>query len=191
MTLTDQQQSLLEFVKQAHSGQVRKYTGEPYWTHPLAVAEVVSKYDDTPGLTEIALCHDLFEDTAIQREQLKAELIRLDYSQILRIFILNGVEALTDVMTSETYPFMNRAKRKDYEAHRLSKISGHFQTVKYADLIHNTSSIVENDKGFAKKYLNEKRQMLNLMRNGNMNLFIACYKSLVDAELLLLARANA
>lgn len=185
MTLTIQQTALLEFVKSAHEGQIRKYTGEPYWTHPLAVAEIVSEYDDTPGLIEIALCHDLFEDTEVQRDELKAELMRLDYSTMLRIMILNGVEALTDVMTHERYPEMNRADRKDYEAHRLGKIYGNFQTVKYADLIHNTQSIVEHDRGFAVKYIKEKRQMLNRMRTGNMDLFIACYNSLVQAENLL------
>lgn len=185
MKLSAQQTSLLEFVKTAHSGQKRKYTGEPYWTHPLSVAEIVHKYDQTPGLTEIALCHDLFEDTYVQREELKSELIRLGYDQILRIKILTGVEALTDVFIPEHHPDMNRATRKDFEAHRLGKVHGDFQTVKYADLIHNTESIVEHDRGFAVKYIKEKRQMLNLMRNGNMDLFVACYNSLMHAENIL------
>lgn len=34
----------LEIATEAHSGQVRKYTGEPYINHPKAVKDIVSKW---------------------------------------------------------------------------------------------------------------------------------------------------
>lgn len=182
MKLTIQQTGLLEFVKHAHTDQQRKYTNEPYWTHPYAVAELVSKYPHRPGSIEIALCHDLFEDTWVTYDLLKEELDRLNYSVIDQIFILKGVEELTDILTPEKYQHMNRKERKSFEAHRLGKIHGDFQTIKYADLIHNTQSIVKYDKSFAKTYIPEKRQMLNLMRNGQIDLFVECYKTLIEAE---------
>jgi len=183
MKLTPQQLGLLLFIQKAHEGQTRKYTGEPYWNHPYAVAEIVHTFcPDEPNLIEIALCHDLFEDTKIQRQKLLDKLIELDYPINDRIFILNGVEALTDTMTTERYPDFNRKMRKEFEANRLSKIDGYFQTVKYADLIHNTQSLSEHDKNFAKIYLAEKRYMLNLMRNGSMELFVECFNSLTKAE---------
>ena len=182
MQLTTQQTELLDFVKHAHDFQLRKYTNEPYWTHPYAVAELVSRYTQRTGSIEVALCHDLYEDTAITHVSLRDELGRLGYSTIDQIFILNGVDALTDVLTPETYTHMNRKERKSFEAHRLGKIHGDFQTIKYADLIHNTQSIMQHDLGFAKKYIAEKREMLNLMRTGQMDLFVECYKSLIAAE---------
>lgn len=182
MKLSIQQVDLLNFVKEAHNGQLRKYTNDPYWTHPYAVAEMVSKYPHRPGSIEIAFCHDLFEDTFVTYDELKAELNRLNYSTIDQIFILKGVEELTDILTPEKYDHMNRKERKSFEAHRLGKIHGDYQTIKYADLIHNTSSIVKYDKGFAKTYIKEKEEMLNLMRNGQIDLFVECYKSLLQAK---------
>ena len=185
MKLTEQQQSLFQFVKIAHGDQIRKYTGEPYWNHLYEVAEIVDRFDKTEGLIEVALCHDLFEDTTVDYASLLKCLSHLEYTDIESIFILRGVMALTDTMTHEAYPEMNRAGRKNFEAHRLGKIAAEYQTVKYADFIHNTKSIVMYDKGFAKKYLAEKRYTLNLMRMGNIELFIECYQLLVASELSL------
>lgn len=182
MELNDRQLLLLEFVKQQHDGQLRKYTNDPYWTHPLDVAKIVDKFDKTLGLIEISLCHDLFEDTKTNYEVLSTKMNEIGYSTTERIFVCRGVESLTDTMTSENYPHFNRGKRKQFEAHRLAKIGAHYQTVKYADLIHNTSSIIKHDVGFSKKYIPEKRYILNLMRNGNIDLFIECYKTLISAE---------
>jgi len=182
MNLTARQVGLFEFVKEAHRGQLRKYTGEPYHTHPLAVAEIVSKYDDTPGLIEIALCHDLFEDTQCNENDLRCVLRELGYNLDERDYIVYGVWSLTDEFTSKIYTKDNRATRKQWEANRLSKIYSDYQSVKYADLIHNTESIVQFDKGFAKKYLAEKRDMLDVMRNGNLDLLMDCYGTLLKAE---------
>ncbi|MEO0828837.1 MAG: hypothetical protein AAFY03_00050 [Pseudomonadota bacterium] len=72
----------------------------------------------------------------------------------------------------------NRAARKAAEAQRLSQISPDAQTIKYADLISNTNSIVERDKGFAKVYLAEKDAILKVMRDGNPELLKAALISL-------------
>ncbi len=37
-----------EFASKAHNGQVRKYTGEPYFGHPVEVMEIVSEVIDDP-----------------------------------------------------------------------------------------------------------------------------------------------
>jgi len=191
MKLNGHQKALLDFVKSAHSGQLRKYTREEYWTHPYAVAEMVSVYDDGQNmLIEIALLHDVVEDTFVTIEKLFDHLLFIGYSMYQARIIEKGVIALTDVYTSERYDNMNRALRKQFEAVRLGKIHPDFQTVKYADLIHNTSSIVTHDWGFAKKYLPEKRYILNLMRQGNIDLFAQCYQTLRDAELFLQANLN-
>lgn len=179
------QYELLQYVKQAHGDQVRKYTNEPYWNHLLNVADIVHNYDNQAGMIEIALCHDLFEDTSETYETLQAKLTELQYNTQDRIFILRGVEALTDKYTKDQFPYFNRKDRKEMEAHRLGKIGSEYQTVKYADMIDNTKSIIEHDISFAKKYVSEKRYMLNLMRNGNIDLFITCYQSLLEAESLI------
>ncbi|SEM85173.1 RelA/SpoT family protein [Nitrosomonas marina] len=53
----------------AHSGQYRK-SGEPYISHPLAVARILGElHMDAPTLTA-ALLHDVVEDTDISKEEI-------------------------------------------------------------------------------------------------------------------------
>src|SRR4029078_4265733 len=59
-----------EFSETAHRGQVRK-SGEPYITHPLAVASILSQWRlDAQGLAA-ALLHDVMEDTSVTNNELE------------------------------------------------------------------------------------------------------------------------
>ena len=59
-----------EFSERAHRGQFRK-SGEPYITHPLAVASILSQWRlDAEGLAA-ALLHDVTEDTSVTRGELE------------------------------------------------------------------------------------------------------------------------
>lgn len=190
--LTERQNKLLEFVKEHHGDQKRNYTGEPYWTHPLAVAEIVSKIDTPissngyllkPVYVEIALCHDLFEDTKCTIHDLVYFLRHNGYDNPgEKNIICDGTRHLTDQYTKERHPDMNRAMRKTMEIARLRSSPAYAQTVKYADLIHNTSSIVANDPNFAIVYLREKRKLIRVIRSGDPDLYIQCCHTLVEAE---------
>jgi len=46
------------------------------------------------------------------------------------------------------------------------------KTIKLADLIHNTESIVQNDPGFARTYLKEKLLTLQGLRGGDPTLMV-------------------
>ena len=60
-----------EFYESAHRGQFRK-SGEPYITHPLAVASILSEWQlDAEGLAA-ALLHDVMEDTSVTRTELES-----------------------------------------------------------------------------------------------------------------------
>ena len=59
-----------EFSATAHRGQFRK-SGEPYITHPLAVASILSQWRlDAEGLAA-ALLHDVMEDTKVTRGEIE------------------------------------------------------------------------------------------------------------------------
>jgi (p)ppGpp synthase/HD superfamily hydrolase len=171
MKLTERQEKVLGFVKEQHGDQKRKYGGAPYWTHVYSVAERVAEL--APEGVEIALCHDLLEDTACTYEQLLELLQQIGYARDHALQIVDGVQELTDVFIKEDYPDLNRKERKRREAERLSCISPLAQTVKYADLIDNGLSVVHHKASFARTYLLEKVEILNGMRAGNIHLLIA------------------
>ena len=59
-----------QFSDSAHRGQFRK-SGEPYITHPLAVASILSQWRlDAQGLAA-ALLHDVMEDTAVTKAEIE------------------------------------------------------------------------------------------------------------------------
>src|SRR5260370_21495955 len=58
------------FSEHAHQGQFRK-SGEPYFTHPLAVASILSQWRiDAQGLAA-PLLHDVMEDTSVTKTQIE------------------------------------------------------------------------------------------------------------------------
>ena len=64
-----QLQSAYHFSEQAHEGQFRK-SGEPYISHPLAVASILAEWHlDSQALTA-ALLHDVMEDTSVTKTEI-------------------------------------------------------------------------------------------------------------------------
>jgi (p)ppGpp synthase/HD superfamily hydrolase len=145
------------FAVAAHSAvkQVRKYTNEPYWVHPQEVADIVAS---VPGATEdmiaAAHLHDTVEDTGVTIEVIRAE-FGADIAAL--------VGWLTDVSKPEDG---NRAHRKAIDRERIAQAPGEVHTIKCADLISNSRSIMEHDPAFAKTYLEEKRLLLAVMTRG-------------------------
>jgi (p)ppGpp synthase/HD superfamily hydrolase len=180
LKLTEHQERLFDFVKEKHKEQKRKYTGEPYHNHVYSVAELVSQHET--DCIEIALCHDLLEDTDCNVMELYRKLRNIGYTTQFSRTVCECVVELTDVFTHEDYPTLNRGERKRLESERLSNISYLSQSVKYADLIDNTSSIAEHDEGFARVYLKEKRSILEGMSEGNQTLYNRCKEVLSNAE---------
>ncbi|BAD41422.1 RelA/SpoT family protein [Symbiobacterium thermophilum] len=58
------------FAKQAHEGQCRR-SGEPYITHPIAVAEIVASLELDEESIAAALLHDVLEDCGVKYEELE------------------------------------------------------------------------------------------------------------------------
>ena len=56
----------------AHQGQLRK-SGDPYITHPVAVAEILVEFGLDPATIAAALLHDTVEDTNYSSEKLRAD----------------------------------------------------------------------------------------------------------------------
>lgn len=178
-------EKLIELVKKQHAGQLRKYTNEPYYNHVLAVAEHAERLGIKYGF-EIGLCHDLIEDTDISEVNLFYHLRGFcHYSQLACEFIVESVNDLTDVFTSEAYPYLNRKIRKQCEALRLHSIPGNSQIIKCCDLIDNTKSIIEFDEGFARTYIPEKREIIKGFTKISGQIKADVWECLLQAELKL------
>ena len=59
-------------AEKAHAGQLRK-SGEPYITHPVAVAQILTELGMDLPTVMAALLHDTVEDTSYSIDQIKAE----------------------------------------------------------------------------------------------------------------------
>ncbi len=59
-------------AERAHRGQLRK-SGDPYITHPVAVATILAELGMTPSTLVAALLHDTVEDTDYSLDQLRQE----------------------------------------------------------------------------------------------------------------------
>jgi (p)ppGpp synthase/HD superfamily hydrolase len=149
-----------------HSGQVRKYTGEPYINHPREVANLVSDLpESTAPMIAAAYLHDVVEDTECTLAMLRAELGKFGP---LSHQTVDLVYWLTDASTPADG---NRAARKAIDRAHIAKAPTEAKTIKLADLISNTSSIVRCDPEFAVVYLAEKRLLLPELNTGNQVLF--------------------
>ncbi|KKM58825.1 hypothetical protein LCGC14_1548850 [marine sediment metagenome] len=107
----------LVFAEKAHTGQKRKFTGEDYIMHPLAVAWMVEGKD----AKVVALLHDVLEDTDVTLNEL---------SRGFPARIVNAVKNLTR-NSGETYEGYIYCMRYHPLARR----------VKIADLRHNMSTL--------------------------------------------------
>ena len=169
----------LLFAKAAHEavGQVRKYTGEPYIVHPVEVAELVRAVAHTEEMLVAALLHDTVEDTEVSLGDIERE---------FGPDVANLVGWLTDVSQPEDG---NRAIRKSIDRNHTAQAPAAAKTIKLADLISNSQSIVAHDLDFARIYLHEKAALLEVLKEGDSALWNRA-KALLDEGLLKLASAK-
>ena len=153
------------FATKAHESidQRRKYTGKPYIVHPAEVASIVASVPHTDEMVAAAWLHDVVEDTPITLDEIYAEFGKK---------VGDLVEMLTDVSKPEDG---NRKVRKELDRQHTAKASPEGKTIKLADLISNTSSIVKHDPNFAKVYLREKRLLLEVLKEGDKTLWNKAY----------------
>lgn len=160
------------FARGAHRSinQRRKYSGAPYEVHLAEVVNILHTHGmRDPHVLATAWLHDTVEDTGVTLDDIR-ELFGMSVSTL--------VYWLTDTETPEDG---NRAQRKAMSRERLERAPADVQTIKYADLISNTRSIVEHDPNFAKVYLREKRDLLQVMTRGDPHLFDRAHSQLDNA----------
>ncbi len=147
------------FAEQAHVNQRRKYTNEPYITHPANVVKIVMSVPYTDEMLCAAWLHDTVEDTPVTIKQIK---------ELFGETVAGLVSDLTDVSKPSDG---NRRERKKIDREHTAKASAQAKTIKLADLIDNSRNIIERDIDFAKVYLPEKAELLNVLKEGDNRLW--------------------
>ncbi|MCW2830242.1 MAG: pyrophosphokinae, partial [Aeromicrobium sp.] len=122
-------QKAYEIAERMHAGQTRK-SGDPYITHPLAVATILAELGMTPPTLCAALLHDTVEDTPYTLDQLTA-----DFGEEVR-HLVDGVTKLDkvkygDSAQSETIRKMVVAMSRDIRV----------LVIKLADRLHNMRTL--------------------------------------------------
>ena len=138
-------------AENAHAGQVRKYTGEPYVVHSLAVARTVARYLPSAMAVSAAVLHDVVEDTDVSLEDLRG-------CMYIGPYVAQLVDDLTDVSKPTDG---NRATRKAIDRAHTARAHPLAKLVKLADLIDNSRDIVAYDPEFSQVYMAEKRRLLD------------------------------
>lgn len=146
------------FAFHAHEGQSRKYDGQPYIVHPVAVAKMVEEVGGTKEMIAAALLHDVVEDTPATLEDIRDE---------FGSAVANLVYWLTDVSRPSDG---NRKKRKAMDRAHIASAPAQAKTVKLADLIDNGVSILKHDKDFSRVFFREKDALLAVLQTGNVTL---------------------
>lgn len=127
----------------AHAGQLRK-SGEPYFTHCVAVAQILADMKLDAEAIAAALMHDLLEDTPVTKEELQAEFNK-------------KIAALVDGVSKwKNLPITSGKQRTDRELEYIRKMllamsdDVRVVLVKLADRLHNMRTL---------GYMAEKRQI--------------------------------
>jgi guanosine-3',5'-bis(diphosphate) 3'-pyrophosphohydrolase len=134
----DQVAAAYHFSANAHRGQFR-ISGDPYISHPLAVAETLAHWRLDPQALTAALLHDVMEDTAITKAQ-----IAQDFGKVTAELV-DGVSKL-DRIENQSY---EEAQAENFRKMLLAMAQDvRVILIKLADRLHNmrTLDAVRPDK---------------------------------------------
>lgn len=143
----------LDVAITAHMLQKRK-SGEPYITHPVAVAELVEKVKKSHKISDLiaaAYLHDTIEDAPMKIETIKKRFGSL-------------VADLVVELTSDKEKIKEIGKT-EYLKDKMLNMSNWGLVIKLADRAHNTSDLKNADPKFRAKYIKETQEILHALKH--------------------------
>src|SRR5579859_392595 len=127
----DEVRQAYEFGAQAHEGQ-RRLSGEPYISHPVAVASILADLHMDHRTIEAALLHDVIEDTPT----LKEELLTRFGPEVAQL--VDGVSKLTQIK----FKSRAEAQAENFRKMVLAMVEDiRVIMVKLADRLHNMRTL--------------------------------------------------
>lgn len=149
------------FADQAHDGQLRKFSGLPYISHPMEVMQIVRGVCNDDDVLAAAVLHDVIEDCGVT------------YTDLMLEFNENIAHLVYQVTNAADDEDGDRIVRAYINRNVMANASDDAQTIKLADIISNLSGIdlaLECDPAWAKMYLEEKVDMINVLTRGDATL---------------------
>lgn len=156
------------FGRYAHRNQVRKGSGEPYWNHTERVGWKAMNCGLDDDTVVAAFLHDTIEDQDVSVELLTA---------LFNANVAQGVWWLSDQSKPSDG---NRAVRKAIDRAHIAQAPVQIKTVKLIDSEDNLLDIRETDPGFAPTYFREKRELLEVLQDGDARMVQAVTKLIDD-----------
>ncbi|UNC16165.1 HD domain-containing protein (plasmid) [Acidiphilium multivorum] len=135
--------------------QMRRYVAEPYFAHPVRVAGTIAALGYGDHVVAAALLHDVVEDTPVTITDLE---LRFGGR------VAGLVHWVTNVATSRDG---DRAARASINLRHIAAGPSEAQTIKAADILDNTPSIISHDPSFAAVYVPEKIATLRAMTQAD------------------------
>jgi hypothetical protein len=160
----------IQFAKEKHKDQRRKWTGEDYIVHPEAVANTIKAIGGTTDMICAAYLHDVIEDQGVAPQEL---------TELFGPQVSNLVVELSEISKLEDG---NRRIRKEIDRKHYSNASPEGQTIKLADMLNNGYDIVESNPGFARTYIPELEALFNVLTKGDATLRDRVAKMLAYAK---------
>jgi hypothetical protein len=124
-------QTVLELIKWYH-GPMKRQTGEPFYLHPLAVAQIVLDYNQEEATILAALLHDTVEDTAILLTHIE-EIFGKEAAAI--------VDKVTHLESSQDSFYKIKLSAEENILMLLESGDDRAMYVKLADRVHNMRTI--------------------------------------------------
>lgn len=137
----------IEFVKKKHEGQ-KRIQGTPYYTHPVAVCNMLKEKGFEEDYQVTGLFHDLLEDTNCTDE----EILELSNTKVLE-----AVKLVTKTKGYIMSEYIGNISKNDIA-----------RMVKLADRIHNLSEAEETSREFQEKYIKETEEWFIELSRGTI-----------------------
>ena len=148
----------ITFACDAHKGQRRKWTDEPYITHPLRVMSRVLLLPNTrEEMATAAVLHDVIEDCNFSLNDINK--------------FGNKVTELVDGLTNPSKGSKEpRAVRKQMDREHLAMACPDIQTIKAIDRLDNLMDITHAPVNFQRLYLLESKKLCMVLDKADKNI---------------------
>jgi len=130
------------FAEERHHGQTRR-SGEPYITHPLAVAHILADLQMGVNTVIAGLLHDVLEDTATQPEELEQRFGTTVRQLVEGVTKLHHSERKMEIFNEASRRRMSIAKSADNLRKLLVAVAEDLRVmvIKLADRLHNMQTL--------------------------------------------------